>query len=123
LAVKNPELNQEDRPDNSVNFWLVKLTVLPVLDALPLMLEAVYTHVTVPKSMFRTILSGFVVLACLTVTGKPVESLIVELKGRSPTFTLCFPVFSIAAAQRHVCTSSGNGAGSGAMFVRVRGHV
>jgi len=81
LAVKNPEPKQLEGPDDSVNFWLVKLTVLPVLDAVPLMLAALYTHVTVPKSVFRTsvVFSGFVLLVCLTVTGKPVESLIVEL--------------------------------------------
>ena len=81
LAVKNPELKQVEGPDESVNFWLVKLTVLPVLDALPLMLAAVYTHVTGPRRVFRTsvVFSGFVELVCLTVTGKPVESLIVEL--------------------------------------------
>jgi len=41
LAVKNPELKQEDGPDDLVNFWFLKLTVLPVLDALPETLVAV----------------------------------------------------------------------------------
>lgn len=81
LAVKNPEPKQPAGPDDFVNFWLVKLTVLPVLDEAPEMLAAVYTHVIVPKTVLRTIVvfNGFVELVSLTFTGKPVESLIVEL--------------------------------------------
>jgi len=94
LAVKNPELKRVEGPDDFVNFCLEKLIVLPVFEALPEMLFAVYVHVTVPSTVFSTIvvLSGFEELVPLTFTGEPLESAIVTLLGRLPSVTLLMPV-------------------------------
>ena len=81
VAVKNPLAKQAAAPEDFLNFCLEKLFVLPVLDALPEMLAVLYTHLTVPMTVFSTIVvfNGFEELVPLTFTGKPVASLTVTL--------------------------------------------
>ena len=90
LAVKNPAEGQRLEPDDFVNFCPEKLTVLPVFDAAPEMLEAVKTHVMEPATVFNTtvVCSGFVEDVPLTFTGSPFASLIVLLYGRLLIVTL-----------------------------------